>query len=156
MSERGASILRDHNAAPAPAAAESPSAGFSIPSRDVALDGWDDAVHGRVRWRTLISADRTPSSGFVLGIAEMDADGSLGLHRHAPPEFYLGLSGAGTVTIDGQRHAIDSGAAIYIPGGAEHGVVAGAQGLVFAYGFGVDDFSAISYLFSAEANGSPR
>lgn len=127
------------------------STGYSTHSRDAALDGWNDPVHGQVRWRTLISGDRSPTSGIVLGIAEIDAGGSLGLHRHAPPEFYLGLSGTGKVTINGNEHLIESGSAVYIPGGAEHGIVAGDDGLVFAYGFGVDDFSAISYVFSCDA-----
>lgn len=135
-----------------PLAAGVASTGFSTHSRDVAIEGWNDPVHGQVRWRTLISGDRSPTSGIVLGIAEIAAGGSLGLHRHAPPEFYLGLSGSGRAMINGKEHPIESGSAVYIPGGAEHGIVAGEDGLVFAYGFGVDDFSAISYVFSGDAD----
>lgn len=130
---------------------KSQPAPFSVAAEDVTPEGWNDPVHGNISWRTLISGDRTASAGLVLGIAEMPPDGWLGLHRHAPPEFYLGLSGEGTVTIDGVAHQIVSGTAVYIPGNAEHGIVAGRHGLTFAYGFGVDGFKAIAYHFSAEA-----
>jgi hypothetical protein len=38
-----------------------------------------------------------------------------------------------------------------VPGNAEHGVVAGVDGLRFAYGFAEPAFGSIEYRFSAAA-----
>ncbi|NVO28372.1 cupin domain-containing protein [Donghicola sp. C2-DW-16] len=115
------------------------------------LEGGDDPAFGTVRWKTLFSADRTATSDMVLGIAEFDAGGTLLPHRHEPAEFYLGLSGSGEVTINGTLHPISAGVALFIPGDAEHGVVAGPEGLSFAYGFPCASFEEVEYRFSAPA-----
>ena len=104
---------------------------------------------GTVRWRTLICADRTPSDEMVLGVAEFGPGDRLEPHRHGPPEFYFGLSGEGTVRIEGEARRIAPGVAIYIPPRAEHGVEAGPEGLRFAYGFPRACFADVDYLFSA-------
>lgn len=122
--------------------------GFSVEASSVALEGGTDPAFGTVRWRTLVSADRTPSSGMTLGLAEFGPLGTLEPHRHGPAEFYLGLEGAGIVTIDGAAHPIGPGIAVFIPPEAEHGVVAGPEGLRFAYGFPTARFSEVDYRFS--------
>jgi quercetin dioxygenase-like cupin family protein len=86
----------------------------------------------------------------VLGIARMEPGGWLGLHRHDPPEFYLGLSGEGAATVDGETFRIAPGVALFIPGNAEHGITAGPQGCSFAYGFAVGSFSEIMYRYSGD------
>ncbi|WP_246525658.1 cupin domain-containing protein [Thalassovita aquimarina] len=113
------------------------------------LEGGTDPAFGTVRWRTLFCADRTPTSQFVLGLAEFDAGGTLLPHRHAPAEFYFGLTGTGVVTIDGVAHRIAPGIALFIPGDVEHGVCAGEEGLQFLYGFPRDRFGEVEYRFSA-------
>ena len=113
------------------------------------IEGGSDPAFGTVRWRTLFCADRTPTSQFVLGVAEFDAFGTLLPHRHAPAEFYFGLAGTGVVTIDGVPHQIGPGVALYIPEDVEHGVVAGEGGLQFLYGFPRDRFAEVEYRFSA-------
>ena len=117
----------------------------------VPLEGGEDPAFGTVRWRTLFSADRTPTADFVLGVAEFGPQGILCAHRHEPAEFYFGLSGDGVVTIDGIAHAIAPGVALFIPADAEHEVVAGPEGLRFLYGFARDRFSDVVYRFSAPA-----
>lgn len=112
------------------------------------LEGGEDPAFGTVRWRTLFSADRTATASMVLGVAEFGPEGTLKPHRHLPAEFYFGLSGAGVVTIDGVAHAIGPGVALYIPGDAEHGTVAGPEGLRFLYGFPRDRFSDVDYRFT--------
>jgi quercetin dioxygenase-like cupin family protein len=124
---------------------------FTRSCHDVPLEADDHPVHGNVSWHTLISGDRTPSHELVFGVANFEPAGFLGLHRHSQAEFYFGLRGEGTVTVDGERLRIAPGVALFIPGNAEHGVVAGAQGLSFAYGFAADSFSAIEYRYSADA-----
>ncbi len=132
-----------------------PQVGFVRRLEDLPIEGGTDPVYGDVTWRTLISADRTASSDFLLGVAEFPANGLLHLHRHAPPEFYLCLSGSGVVTIDGLQHAISAGSAVFVPGNAEHGVTAGPDGLSFAYGFAQNAFSDIEYVFSENSNVIP-
>ena len=116
----------------------------------VALDGWDDPVKGRVRWRTLFSKGGTPTDGITCGVAELGPGDWLGLHRHAPPEIYYVLAGTGIVTLAGRETKVKAGSAVFIPGMAEHSVrQTGADTLRFFYGFPVDSFAAVEYLFSA-------
>ena len=118
----------------------------------LATDGWDDPVKGRIRWRTLFSKGGTPTDGMTCGVAEVDPGGWLGLHRHAPPEIYYVVAGAGIVTLNGVESPVRAGSAVFIPGMAEHGVrQTGADTLRFFYGFPVDSFDTVEYLFSARA-----
>ncbi|EYD72657.1 cupin domain-containing protein [Limimaricola hongkongensis] len=122
--------------------------GFSVDAARLPLEGEGDPAFGTVRWRTLVSADRTPSEALTLGLAEFAPFGTLSPHRHALAEFYLGLEGTGIVTIDQEPHPIGPGIAVFIPGEAEHGVVAGPEGLRFAYGFATARFAEVEYRFS--------
>jgi quercetin dioxygenase-like cupin family protein len=123
---------------------------FSVSAATVAVEG-GDPTYGTVTWRTLINGAENAPKEFVLGIAEFGPHGTLLPHRHDPAEFYLGIEGSGIVTIDGNAHVIAAGVAIYVPGNAEHGVVAGVEGLRFAYGFAEPAFGSIEYRFSAAA-----
>lgn len=121
---------------------------FATDAAMQSLEGGADPVFGSVSWRTLVSGDRHPSSGLVAGIAEFGPWGTLNPHRHGPAEMYFGLEGEGTVTVDGVPHRIAPGLTIYVPGEAEHGVVAGEGGLRFLYVFPVDRFDQVDYRFS--------
>jgi mannose-6-phosphate isomerase-like protein (cupin superfamily) len=125
---------------------------FAISQAETPLEGEDHPIHGDVTWHTLISADRQPSQSLVLGIAHLKPGGWLGLHRHDPAEFYLGLSGEATATVDGRNFRITSGIALFIPGNAEHGIRAGAEGCSFAYGFAVGSFADIEYRYTADGS----
>lgn len=125
--------------------------GLRVDAGPLPLEGGDDPAFGTVRWKTLFSAGRTPTTDMVLGIAEFAAGGTLLPHRHEPAEFYLGLSGGGEVTINGTVYAISAGVALFIPGDAEHSVLAGPEGLSFAYGFPRASFEEVEYRFSAPA-----
>lgn len=137
-----------------PATTDNP--GFIRRIEHQSIECGPEAIFGNVTWRTLISADRTPSSDFILGIAEFPPAGILKLHRHTPPEFYLCLSGSGVVTVDGHEHEFATGAAVFIPGDAEHGVTAGPTGLSFAYGFAQQAFSDVEYVFSDRVENHAR
>lgn len=126
------------------------SEAFSIHADDVAQEG-GDPTYGTVTWRTLINGTPNVPREFVLGIAEFGPHGTLLPHRHDPAEFYLGIEGSGVVTIDGVAHQMAPGVAIYVPAGAEHGVVAGPNGLRFTYGFAEGSFESVEYRFSAES-----
>lgn len=118
---------------------------------DCPVEGWDAPGRGGLRWWTLLSADRTPSSGLTVGVAELDADPAAApiLHRHAQPEVYHILSGEGTVFIDGRAYAVRAGSTVYIPGDAEHAAInTGAEPLRLFYVFATDAIGDVHYRFS--------
>ena len=117
---------------------------------DAPFEGWDDPVKGRIRWRTLFSRPGTPTDGITCGVADLEPGGWLGLHRHAPPEIYYVLAGAGVVTLGGAERPVKAGSAVFIPGMTEHGIrQTGTELLRFFYGFPIDAFDRVEYLFSA-------
>ncbi|MBN2905131.1 MAG: cupin domain-containing protein [Rhodobacteraceae bacterium] len=126
---------------------------FSVDMGLLEREGGHDPAFGSVTWRTLICADRTPSRDMVLGIAEFGPQGTLLPHRHTHAEYYLGLSGEGVVTVEGQAHRIAPGIALYLPSEAEHSVLAGPEGLSFVYGFAAHRFEEVQYRFSAAVAG---
>jgi quercetin dioxygenase-like cupin family protein len=114
------------------------------------LEGWDDPTMGKVTWRTLLSADRTPTSSMTVGVAEIGPGQrhSFHPHRHQPPEIYYILAGEGVVSIDGVDHAVRPGAAVFIPGDAWHGARnTGSEVLRLLYVFAVDSFADVTYVF---------
>jgi mannose-6-phosphate isomerase-like protein (cupin superfamily) len=115
---------------------------------DIAPDGWDDATHGRLRWRTLFSQGLTPTEAITCGVAELGRGDRLERHRHAPAEIYYIIAGEGFVFLAGKEFAVGAGAAVFIPGMAEHGIrQTGAATLRFFYAFAVDSFDSVEYLF---------
>ena len=122
---------------------------IALDEADAPLDGWDDSVRGRIHWRTLLSRGLTPSAGMTCGVAELAPGDWLGLHRHAPPEIYYVFAGAGVVSFGGREIAVKPGAAVFIPGMAEHGIrQTGTEVLRLFYAFPVDSFDSVDYLFS--------
>ena len=85
-------------------------------------DGWDDPIYGTVSWRTLFSGDVTDTDTLTCGVGTLQAQGWLGLHRHANAEVYFVLEGAGIVTLAGVEHQVKAGAAVSIPADVEHGI----------------------------------
>jgi len=121
-----------------------------IDERDVAQDSWDDPVRGRLHWRTLFSQGPTPTEAITCGVAELAPGDHLERHRHAPAEVYYVVAGEGIVSLDGKEIVVRPGAAVFIPGMAEHGVrQTGAATLRFFYVFPVDSFDGVEYLFAA-------
>ncbi len=123
---------------------------FVVHEHDVALEEWNDPVKGQVSWRTLLSADRTPTSTMTVGVAEVEPGGSdeFHPHRHADPEIYYILEGEGLVEIDGVEHAVRTGSAVFIPGNAWHSSRnTGAATLRLLYVFAVNSFHQVEYEF---------
>lgn len=115
---------------------------------------WEDPSRGTIRFRTLISAPDTPTDSLVCGIAMMSAGDTFVLHSHAHAEVYYGLEGEGEVTIDGQQHRLAPGVALFIPGGAIHGVPHAKGHLKWFYTFAADSFADVQYEFPHEAQGN--
>jgi mannose-6-phosphate isomerase-like protein (cupin superfamily) len=123
---------------------------FVIHEEECELEGADDGPFGSLRWRTLISGDRTTSESLTVGVAELAPGESrrLTLHCHTQAEVYYILSGEGTVAISGREHSVRAGSAVFIPGGAEHGALnTGNELLRLLYVFPSDSFSDVQYEF---------
>jgi quercetin dioxygenase-like cupin family protein len=115
---------------------------------------WNDQARGTIRFRTLVSAPDTPTDSLVCGVAMMAAGDTFALHCHAHAEVYYGLEGEGEVTVDGQKHRLAPGVAIFIPGGAVHGIPLATSSLKWFYTFAANGFSEIQYHFPHEGQGS--
>jgi len=123
---------------------------FVIHEQECQFEGSDEPVSGRVRWRTLLSADRTPTASLTVGVAELEPGEvrDLHLHQHAQAEVYYILSGEGIVTISGTEYAVRPGSAVFVPGNAVHGALnTGAELLRLLYVFPADSFDQIQYEF---------
>jgi quercetin dioxygenase-like cupin family protein len=114
---------------------------------DVPPQSWSDA-RGRLSFHTLVSGEYTPSAGLVAGVSIVEPRGELALHSHAQPEIYYALEGKALVTIDGVENVVAAGAAVFIPGDAQHGIrnPFGEAFRIF-YVFPADRFEDIRYNF---------
>lgn len=114
------------------------------------LEGWNDAIRGRITWRTLLSGDRTPTAQMTLGVTDVGPGQPNPFlpHRHAQAEIYFVLSGEGVVSIDGVEHALRAGSSVFIPGDVWHGARnTGSEVLRLLYVFATDSFSDVNYIF---------
>lgn len=116
---------------------------------------WDDPARGSVRFRTLISAPRTDTAELTCGIAIMQPGDTFALHSHPQAEVYFGLEGEGEVLIDAIPHRLAPGVALFIPGGAVHGVPQAKAPLRWFYTFAATSFSDIDYSFLTQAGQTP-
>jgi mannose-6-phosphate isomerase-like protein (cupin superfamily) len=112
------------------------------------FESWSHKGYGTARWKTFLSADRTSTSGLVLGVAEIEPgdSGAFRNHYHDFAEAYYILSGEGIVKIAGQDFVVRPGTTTFMPKGAEHVVVnTGSETLRFLYVFPADSFAQINY-----------
>jgi mannose-6-phosphate isomerase-like protein (cupin superfamily) len=123
---------------------------FVIHEQECEFERWDEPATGRVRWRTLLSADRTPTDSLTLGVAELEPGEAKDFrpHRHAQAEVYYILSGEGTVTVSGTEYPVRPGTTVFVPGNAVHGALnTGSDLLRLLYVFPADSFDQIKYEF---------
>ena len=100
-----------------------------------------------VRWKFLIDADFTGSTGLSLGLAEIAPGGDLILHYHLPAEIYVVTNGKGTLNKSGELEEIKKGDVVYIGGSAKHALKnTGNETLEFYWIFPTDRFSEVEYL----------
>lgn len=127
-----------------------PPRGVVVHEDTCRLEGWDDAIRGKVMWRTLLSADRTPTAQLTLGVTELGPGQPSPFlpHRHAQAEIYYVIEGEGVVQIDGVEHALRAGSSVYIPGDVPHGARNTGRGVLrLLYVFAADSFSDVHYVF---------
>ena len=101
-----------------------------------------------VRWKFLIDADFTESSGLSLGIAEIAPGGDLILHYHSPAEIYVVTDGTGMLNKSGTLEEIKKGDVIYISENAKHALKNdGKETLKFYWIFPTNTFSEVEYFY---------
>lgn len=98
------------------------------------------------RFRLLFSADRTDTHSLTCGVATIDAEHPLPLHRHAHAEIYIGLVGEAHVEVDGKAYLLSEGSAIFIPGNHPHAVhTTSVARLLFI--FAADSHDEVHYFY---------
>lgn len=128
------------------------SEAFVIHEEDAAYEGSAGDPPGPIRWRTLVSGDRTPTDSLTVGVAELEPGQPTPFlpHKHAQAEVYYVLSGEGTVTISGRDYPVRPRSVVFIPGGAAHGARnTGTELLRLLYVFPAKSFADIEYEFPA-------
>ena len=101
-----------------------------------------------VRWKFLIDADFTESSGLSLGIAEIAPGGDLILHYHSPAEIYVVTDGTGILNKSGKLEEIKKGDVVYISENAKHALKnSGKETLKFYWIFPTNTFSEVEYFY---------
>lgn len=86
-------------------------------------EGWPPEQHdqrGRARWKTLFTSERDGTAGIAAGLGSIAPGEELSEHSHPQHEVYFVTAGTATLTVDGDRHEIPAGGAIFIHGGARH------------------------------------
>jgi len=120
-----------------------PGTPFVIEERSAEVESGEDRG---VTWRTLTSADRTPTAELTTGVCEIEPGCELPLHRHPPLELYYFLEGAGVVTLGAVEHPVRPGSTISIPGDTPHAIRnTGSTPLKLFYVFPVASFGDVEY-----------
>ena len=100
-----------------------------------------------VRYKFLIDADFTDSSGLSIGFCEIDQGGDLKLHYHSPAELYIVTNGVGVLDKSGENEEIKTGDVVYIPSNAKHSLKNHEKDtLAFYWIFPTDRFSEVEYI----------
>lgn len=118
---------------------------------ECAAERWAALPGAGVAWRTLLSADRSPTAGLTMGVAELEpaAPSPAPGHRHDADEAYYVIAGRGTVTIEGQPWSLSPGSGVFIPAGVRHVLHnTGKEVLRVLYVLAADSFDDVEYRFS--------
>ena len=106
----------------------------------------EEGDENAIRWRTLLSGERTPSRSVSMGTLELPPGSSLDAHHHAPPEVYFVTDGRGTLLIGNEQRAVRAGDVVYIPGDHVHGIKnTGDDLLKLVWMFATDTWPEIEY-----------
>ncbi len=100
-----------------------------------------------LRWRTLVSAGRTETSGVSMGTFEVPPGAELEPHTHHPQEVYYVTAGEAEVLYDGAWWRLRAGDVVYHPADAVHGVRnRGTERVVIVWIFPADSYDEIEYF----------
>ena len=134
---------------PGPTADPADERVFLASEEDVVWD-YGDLSQGDtalIRWRTLVPAGRTPTSGISMGVCEIPPGSQLAPHHHRPQEVYYVTAGEAEVFLDGGWRPLHAGDVAYIPGDAVHGLRnRGAALCRIVWVFPTDTWDEIEYI----------
>ncbi len=120
-----------------------------LQEHDVDTESWDDDTRGRLTFRTLFGGPDSRTGEFTAGVADLDPGGWLGVHSHAQAEIYYVLRGELLLRLDGAEHRLRAGSAVFVPGGAPHGVTnVGTGPARLFYTLAAGSFDEVRYEFS--------
>lgn len=125
---------------------------FAMDKSTLPVERWDDPARGAIRFRTLFSAPDTVSDEITCGVAMMAAGETFALYSQSRADVSFGLEGVGEAMIDGTPQRLAKGIALYIPGGAVHGVPGATVPLRRFHCSGTDSFTAAGYSFLHETD----
>jgi quercetin dioxygenase-like cupin family protein len=109
---------------------------------------WDDSERGSAVYQTRIDAAAGPTSGLVMGTAQIEAGETEAPHTHDLPEMMYVLSGEGTAVFDDREVPIAEGDTVFVPRDTLHSWRAGEAGLSMLYAFPADRFDEVAYHWS--------
>lgn len=108
-----------------------------------------------IRWKTLVTGDRTPTRGISFGVLEIPPGAGLSAHHHPPQEVYHVTEGSGVLLLGDQYIDVKPGSVIYIPERTVHGIWnRGSETLKFTWIFATDTWAEIEYT-RLEETGEP-
>lgn len=123
---------------------------FTLKTAEQPMETWADPARGSIKWQSLFSMGQTPTDSLTCGVAHVALGDTFALHSHPQAEVYFGLSGHGVISVDGQDFPLSPGTALFIPGGAVHGIARAEQDMSWFYVFAADRFDEITYSFLTE------
>jgi quercetin dioxygenase-like cupin family protein len=117
--------------------------------QDVEAESWDDATRGTLTFRTLFGGPDSRTGQLTAGVADLDPGGWLGVHSHGQAEIYYVFRGELILHVDGAEHPLRAGCAVFIPGGATHGVRnVGSTSARLFYTLAAGSFDEVEYVFA--------
>ena len=126
--------------------ASEPGDVFCVEESAVPREYGETADGPGLSWRTLLSADRTPTREVTAGTCELQPGGELKLHRHPTLEVYYFLQGEGVVRLQGRDVGVRAGSTLSIPADAPHGIRnTGTSLLKLFYVFPTGSYSDVEY-----------
>lgn len=120
-----------------------------VHENDVEPESWNDATRGTLTFRTLLGGPTSRTGLFTAGVADLEPGGWLGVHSHEQAEIYHLFQGELLLQLDGTEHLLRAGSAVFIPGGATHGVRnAGSAPARLFYTLAAGSFDEVEYVFT--------
>lgn len=111
------------------------------------VDPDDEGLPSRIRWRTIVSGETTPSSGLSMGVLELPPGSELRPHHHRSKELYYVTVGTGEVLIAGEWRTVRAGDVVFHPGDAVHGARNRGEGpFTFVWVFPTDTYEEVVYV----------
>lgn len=121
---------------------------FVARSNDAPLETWDPGNAPGVSWRTLTSADRTPSAELTSGVCFLQVGGKLPRHHHTQAEVYHFIAGTCAVRVDDELFTVNAGDTVFVPGSAWHEIAnVGDDVAQLFYVFATASFDQIEYHY---------